>query len=160
MANDVPNDGRHDFDFLRGSWVAVNRKLGKRLVGSDDWDEFPTRLTSTPLLGGLMNVDELFVPGSDGGVTLRVFHPETGEWSVYWAAAGTRTVDTPVVGRFVDGVGEFYSDDTWEGTPVRVRYAWDARDAEHPQWHQAFSTDGGTTWETNWVATFSRAEDR
>jgi hypothetical protein len=152
----MSTDARHDFDFLIGTWQATNRRLGKRLVGSDAWDEFPSTLRSTPLLGGLMNVDELTWPGSDGGVTLRVFHPDTGEWSVYWAGAGTRAVDTPVVGRFTDGVGEFYSDDEWEGTPVRVRYAWDSRDPDNPKWHQAFSTDGGQTWETNWVASFTR----
>ena len=150
-------DGRHDFDFLQGSWTATNRALAKRLVGADDWTEFPSALTSTPLLGGLMNVDELTMPGRDGGVTLRVFHPDTGEWSVYWVAAGSRTVDTPVVGRFVDGLCAFFSDDTWEGTPVRVRYSWDSRDPDNPRWEQAFSTDGGETWEINWISSFTRA---
>ncbi|MFG2043621.1 hypothetical protein [Dactylosporangium sp. NPDC048998] len=152
----MPQDARHDFDFLRGTWQATNRSLRKRLVGSDEWNEFPSTLRSTPLLDGVMNVDELTIPGRDGGVTLRVFHPDTDEWSVYWAAAGARTVDTPVVGKFRDGVGEFYSDDTWEGTPVRVLYKWDARDPENPRWEQAFSVDGGETWETNWIASFTR----
>jgi hypothetical protein len=67
-----------------------------------------------------------------------------------------RAVDEPVVGRFEDGVGVFECDDTWEGTPIRVRYRWSDVDTEHPRWEQAFSTDGGETWEVNWVATFTR----
>ena len=152
----MPNDGRHDFDFLQGTWQATNRALRTRLAGADDWHEFGSTLVSEPLLGGLMNVDELTIPGRDGGVTLRVFHPDTSEWSVYWVAAGARAVDTPVVGSFRDGVGEFYSDDTWQGTPVRVRYAWDSRNPDNPEWHQAFSVDGGETWETNWIMELTR----
>lgn len=152
----MTNDGRHSFDFLQGTWQATNRALRTRLAGADDWQEFGSTLVSTPLLGGLMNVDELTIPGRDGGVTLRVFHSDTNEWSVYWVATGARTVDTPVVGSFRDGVGEFYSDDTWQGTPVRVRYAWDSRNPDNPRWHQAFSVDGGETWETNWIASFTR----
>ena len=155
----MPNDGRHDFDFLQGTWQATNRALRTRLAGADDWHEFGSTLVSEPLLGGLMNVDELTIPGRDGGVTLRVFHPDTSEWSVYWVAAGARAVDTPVVGSFRDGVGEFYSDDTWQGTPVRVRYAWDSRNPDNPEWHQAFSVDGDETWETNWIASFTRVSD-
>jgi hypothetical protein len=30
-----------DFDFLVGTWDVTNRRLAKRHVGSDDWDEFP-----------------------------------------------------------------------------------------------------------------------
>ncbi len=152
----MTDDGRHDFDFLYGSWQATNRSLPKRLVGSDEWKEFPTTLTCRPLLGGLMNVDELTIPGRPGGVTVRVFDPDTRQWSVYWIAAGLG-VDIPVIGSFTDGVGEFFSDDTWEGTPIRVRYRWDATEPDHPQWTQAFSTDDGLTWELNWVATFTRS---
>ncbi|HET6211568.1 MAG TPA: hypothetical protein VFE14_01715, partial [Micromonosporaceae bacterium] len=115
------DDGRHDFDFLYGTWRATNRMLPKRLVGSNEWSEFPSTLRCQPLLGGLMNVDELTLPDRPGGVTVRVFNPDTREWSVYWVAAASG-VDVPVVGTFRDGVGEFYSDDTWEGKEIRVRY--------------------------------------
>lgn len=47
--------------------------------------------------------------------------------------------------------------DRHEGNPVRVRFLWDSRPAE-PTWEQAFSTDGGETWETNWQMALSRVE--
>ena len=151
------DDGRHDFDFLHGTWTGHNRYLTKRLVGATEWREFPTTLKCWPLLGGLMMVDELTIPNRPGGVTVRSFNTETRQWNVYWITTGN--IDPPVVGSFRDGVGEFYSDDTWEGTPIRVRYAWDSRDPKTPKWHQAFSVDGEKTWEINWFAEFTRIED-
>jgi hypothetical protein len=65
-------------------------------------------------------------------------------------------LDTPVVGRFDNGVGTFECDDTWQGTPIRVRYRWSQIDTDQPRWEQAFSADSGQTSEVNWVATFSR----
>ena len=73
-------------------------------------------------------------------------------------ASGTTsyTVDAPMVGRFVDGVGTFYGDDTWEGKPVRVRFIWSKIDLTHCHWEQAYSSDGGKSWETNWLMDFTR----
>ncbi len=79
------------------------------------------------------------------------------EWAIHWIDNRTPTLGESVRGRFVDGVGEFYGDDQHEGTPVRVRFLWDSR-PEEPTWAQAFSTDGGETWETNWQMTLSRVE--
>src|SRR5262245_39278607 len=31
----------HDFDFIAGAWTLQNRRLKRRLVGSNDWEEFP-----------------------------------------------------------------------------------------------------------------------
>ena len=59
------------------------------------------------------------------------------------------------VGRFENGVGKFYVEDNFKGKPIRVRYLW-TKTSGIPHWEQAFSIDGGATWETNWVMDFRR----
>ena len=59
-------------------------------------------------------------------------------------------------GGFGNGGGLFEGEDTHEGKPVRVRYTWSRLATPTPRWEQAFSADGGKTWETNWVMDYSR----
>jgi hypothetical protein len=151
-------DGRHDFDFLHGHWHSRQRKLRKRLVGCEDWDEFTADLHCRPVLGGLGNFDELASPAMTyTGLALRLYDEATRTWSIYWIAGGVASFDPPVVGHFADGVGDFLCPDTQEGRPVLVRYRWSDITATTARWAQAFSTDDGATWETNWTADFTRA---
>ncbi|MFL6076834.1 MAG: hypothetical protein ACJ73S_25855 [Mycobacteriales bacterium] len=147
-----------DFDFLHGTWNSTQRRLAKRLAGSTEWDEFAATLDCRPVLGGLGNVDEMVATDRDvHGLTIRLYDPETDEWSIHWVSRKKPVMDpAPVVGRFVDGVGEFLADDEWEGTPIRCRYRWTVLGPTSARWEQAFSTDGGETWETNWIADFAR----
>lgn len=147
-----------DFDFLAGSWDSRQRRLTKVLVGSDEWYEFDATLDCQVLLDGNGVFDVLRAPERDiEGLTLRLYSPDEKVWRIWWASKGSGgQLDVPVVGRFEDGVGVFECDDTWEGTPIRVRYRWSEVHTDHPRWEQAFSTDGGRTWEVNWVATFTR----
>jgi hypothetical protein len=148
-----------DFDFLAGHWESRQRRLVEVLAGKDEWYEFTATLDCQVLLDGNGVFDVLRAPERDlEGITLRLYSPQERVWRIWWAAktSGGR-LDVPVVGRFDDGVGTFECDDIWQGTPIRVRYVWSRVDASNPRWEQAFSTDGGQTWEVNWVATFSRA---
>lgn len=158
------DDGRQGFDFLFGSWQVHNRKLFDALDPCcTDWREFGATAVVRPLLGDLGNMDcysTFEFPGSGvlDGMTLRLFNPETGTWRIWWASTrNPGDLDTPVEGRFVDEVGEFFCDDILDGRPLRVRYTWDRTDPEHPRWSQAFSYDSGTTWQTNWIMNFTRA---
>jgi hypothetical protein len=54
-------------------------------------------------------------------------------------------------------VGTFVADDTLDGRPIRVRFVWSRITARSAQWEQAFSADGGASWEINWVMQFERA---
>lgn len=147
-----------DFNFLAGSWTSRQRRLVKILAGVDEWYEFDATLDCTVLFDGAGNYDVLRAPSRDlEGLTVRLYNPDEDVWRIWWAAKTSRgMLDVPVVGRFVDGVGTFECDDTWEGTPIRVRYRWSAVDPANPRWEQSFSPDGGRTWEVNWIATFSR----
>ena len=155
------DDGRNAFDFWMGSWKVHNRCLRERLKGSDDWVEFEATVTARPLAGVLGNEDE-FRTDHDGGfigMTFRFYDPATDRWAIYWASTRRPTLelDPPVIGSFSGDVGTFECDDTHEGRPVRVRYRWTKVDTTTPHWEQAFSEDGGKTWETNWTAEFTRA---
>ena len=76
-------------------------------------------------------------------------------WSIWWFDGRTPSeLDPPVTGRFENGVGTFYSDDTFKGKPIRVRFTWSNITAASAHWEQAFSADGGKTWETNWTTDF------
>jgi hypothetical protein len=152
-------DGRHDFDFWMGTWRIHNRRLRARLAGSTEWDAFEARGQTWPILNGLGNRDEFrtdFWPDFLG-MTFRFFDPAARTWSIYWADSRRGRLEPPVVGSFAGGVGTFYGDDVFEGRPIRVRFIW-TRGAS-PRWEQAFSADGGQTWETNWTMDMTR-EDR
>ena len=152
----------HNFDFLFGSWHIVNERLTARLTKCDEWEHFEAHGACRPILGGLGNIDD-FRPiwaGRAGfeGASLRLFNPATGQWSIYWMDNVSGALQPPVVGAFVDGVGEFYGDDRHDGRPVLVRFRWSGITANAARWEQAFSIDRGDTWETNWTMTFTRLE--
>jgi hypothetical protein len=89
-------------------------------------------------------------------LTLRLFDPEREEWSLYWASSRDGRLQPPVIGRFADGVGTFFSRETFNGTDITVRFVWSHITANSARWEQAFSADGGKTWETNWIMEFTR----
>ena len=151
--------GVSDFDFLVGSWRVHHRRLKERLAGNHDWIEFEGTCAMQKILGGAGNMDDNvldFRGGAYRAVTLRTYDPATGQWSIWWFDNRNPShLDPPVVGGFKNGVGTFYADDTFKGKPIRVRFLW-TNLATKPHWEQAFSDDGGKTWETNWIMEFVR----
>lgn len=151
----------HDFDFLVGRWRVQHRRLRTRLRHDTAWEQFPGTLVAMPLLGGQANVDDnvLELPaGRYRAATLRAFDPASGNWSIWWLdGRSPRHLDPPVVGRFERGVGTFYADDSHEGRPIRVRFVWSGITATRAHWEQAYSDDGGRSWETNWLMDFERS---
>jgi hypothetical protein len=146
-----------DFDFLHGAWNVRNRCLVARLEGSEEWEEFPATAECLPLLGGAANVDWIDFPTKgSSGLTLRLFDRDREEWSIHWASSRTGRLDPPVVGRFEDGRGDFWGDDTHDGQPIRVHFTWWPIADGSARWEQEFSADGGRTWEPNWVMELTR----
>lgn len=153
-----------DFEFVYGDWSVRNRKLRDTTdPDCDEWVEFDARSEVYPVLDGFGHIDHMTVSdppeGSPfEGFTLRLFDPEAARWSIWWSSTrAPGKLDPPVVGGFVDGHGTFECDDVIGGRPVRVRFEWDSRDPDSPEWRQSFSYDGSRTWKRNWVMTFSRA---
>ena len=150
----------NDFDFWIGRWNIRNERLKERLVGSNDWETFDAVNEAHFLPNGLGNMDsfvaESWRPGWTG-MTVRLFDHASERWSIYWASSDHGVFDPPVVGQFTNGVGTFEGDDQHQGRPVRVRFIWTHETADTARWEQAFSVDGGATWETNWIMYASRS---
>jgi hypothetical protein len=153
------HDPQKDFDFLFGTWKVRNKKLKERLKGSNQWEEFEAKAVVKPVWGGLANMDEYEADSPSGkiqGMTLRLFNPKSKQWSLYWANATNGTLDVPVIGEFKNGRGEFYNQEFFEGRTIYVRFIWLPINPDACRWEQAFSSDGGQTWETNWIMNFTR----
>jgi hypothetical protein len=150
-----------DFDFFMGRWTVHNRRLTERLAGSDEWEEFESTSVAHPILGGLGNEDEFRTRHAGGfiGMSFRFFDPVKRRWSIYWAdSRRPGELDPPVFGTFSGDIGVFEGEDEFEGRPIRVRFIWSGTRTRTPRWEQAFSVDGGETWETNWIMDFSPAK--
>jgi hypothetical protein len=141
----------NDFDFLTGTWNVANRWRMDFLDEDSPWEEFPAVSRASRHFDGAANFDEIIFPTKGfAGLTLRLYDPATRQWSLYWASRRTGTLFPPVTGQFSGGIGEFYGDDSHHGTAVRVRFIWSDLTAGSAHWEQAFSTDDGKTWITNW----------
>ncbi len=147
----------HDFAFNHGDWEVTNRRLKVRGAGSDDWDVFPSFQKSQLLMGGTVSIDESDFPTKGfKGMTLRLYDPAKDQWSIYWINSSDGLLQPPVHGRFEGGKGVFSGDDMDGDRPVKVLFDWSVSDPATPRWSQAFSYDGGQTWETNWIMEFRR----
>lgn len=149
-------DHVHDFDFFFGSWSVKHRYRKAWLAGSDEWIEFTGTCHAQPTMGGAGNMDDNVLDKPGGtyrAMTVRTYDPKTQSWQIWWFDGRNPhgPVDPPMVGTFQDGVGTFLADDTVGGKKVKVRFLWSRITPTSCQWEQAFSEDGGTTWETNWI---------
>lgn len=152
-------DGRADFDFFIGKWNVRNRVLRGRLKGSHEWEEFGGTTVARKILGGLGNFEEFTLERASGpreGATMRIFDPRSQQWSIYLADSVSGFDPRPAIGEFKDGRGEFYSQEPFEGKSIFCRVIWSNITATSCHWEQAFSADGGRTWETNWISDFER----
>lgn len=147
-----------DFDFVLGKWQVRHRRLKERLNQCDEWDEFIGYSSTQKVLGGFGNIEDnqLFFPEQTfRAIAVRSYDASTGNWSIWWLDGRfPGVIDVPVNGQFKDGVGTFYADDTFAGKPIKVRFLWSQPSPNRPRWEQAFSVDGGKTWETNWTMDF------
>ncbi len=151
-----------DFDFWMGKWTVRNRRLRERLADCKDWDVFDATSEVWPLPDVLGNQDEFRTDYAGGfvGMSFRFFDPETRQWAIYWAdSRRPGRIDPPVIGSFEGDIGSFYSEEEWDGTPIICRFIWSGVTTATPRWEQAFSVDGGESWETNWIMDFTRRED-
>lgn len=158
----LPADGGKDFDFLIGDWTARLRQLERPLTGSTTWVEYRGVSRTHKVLDTNANFEEFAVQSLDGtkrkkGQTLRLFNPKTREWSIYLVDADNGLLPMPpVTGSFANGVGEFYDQELWNGRTIFVRYQWRAQGPNAAHMEQAFSADGGRTWEANWILDLTR----
>ena len=148
------------FDFLFGPWQVRHRRLQSRLTACTKWDLFDGTCSVWPVLGGHGNFDDnlLHLPGQDyRALTMRSYDPASDQWAIWWLdARHPHQLDVPVKGRFVQDIGTFFANDMLNGTAIAVRFSWLATQTPTPRWEQAFSADGGKSWEVNWTMDFTR----
>jgi hypothetical protein len=147
----------HDFDFQVGSW-----RVHHRVKRAGDWIEFEGTCINRPLMAGSANVEDHTFDKQNGvthGIGLRAFDPKTAQWAIWWVDSRDPfgALDPPVKGRFENGVGTFYSDGMIDGRAIRTRFIWSHITRTSARWEQAFSSDDGVTWETNWIMEFRRS---
>jgi hypothetical protein len=156
----TPAGTPRDFDFEHGRWRTSLRRLLKPLSGSQEWAEYIGTSKVHPLLGGRANLVELEVAGPLGrieGVSLRLFDTQRRRWTLNYSSVTDGTLELPMSGGFDGGRhGVFYSVETFKGQPILVRFVIDVLDADQCRFEQAFSPDGGATWEVNWIALDTR----
>jgi hypothetical protein len=146
-----------DFEFEYGTWSVRHRRLVDRLAGCDEWEHFEGTTICAPILDGVGNFEQVWMPSIDMvGMALRLFDRTTREWSIHWSSNRTGRLEPPVVGRFVNGIGTFEADEDFNGQPIRVRFVWDEISSDRARWTQSFRRDGDTDWEDNWVMDLTR----
>jgi hypothetical protein len=154
-------DGAHDFDFEIGNWKTHLRRLLHPLTGSTTWVEYDGMTVVRKVWEGRANLVELVADGPAGhfeGLSLRLYNPESHQWSLNFANSRSGTIGMPTIGEFRNGRGEFYDQETLNGRAILVRFVASDITADSCHFEQAFSDDGGKTWEVNWIATDTRVK--
>ena len=152
-------DGQHDFDFDIGVWKTHVVRLQHPLTGSTDWAEYDGTTVVSKVWNGRANLAELEADGAAGHLevlSLRLYNPESHQWSLNTASSRSGTISVPTIGEFQNGRGEFFDTEPFNGRSVLVRNVWSDITPDSCRFEQSFSADGGKTWEVNWIATDTR----
>lgn len=151
-----------EFDFLCGQWAVENHRLQEPLTGSSRWYDAPATAVSRTQHGGTISIDEMWFPELQFAGTSFRTRATNGEWTIHWVSSTAGIVQPPVVGRW-DAAGTLFEatgPDHYNGRHILARYLWHSITLERAIWEQAFSTDGGASWETNWVMNWQRLSGR
>jgi hypothetical protein len=152
-------DGGHDFDFETGTWKTHLKLLQHPLSGSTSWVEYEGTTVVRKVWNGLANLVELDANGPAGRIqalSLRLYNPQSRQWSLNFSNSRTGTLSPPSIGEFKNGHGEFFDQETLDGRAIFVRFVISVITPDSVRFEQSFSGDGGKTWELNWIATDTR----
>jgi hypothetical protein len=155
-------DGQRDFDFEIGTWKTHLKRRLRPLTGSNTWVEYQGTTVVRKVWDGRANLVELDVTGPAGrieGLSLRLYNPESRQWSLNFSSVAGGTLSPPTIGEFKNGRGEFYNQETLNGRAILVRFVIFDIAPNSAKFEQAFSDDGGKTWEVNWIATDTRVKE-
>ncbi|MGI8890813.1 MAG: hypothetical protein ACR2G0_08540 [Chthoniobacterales bacterium] len=164
MAQEKPaavRDGQHDFDFEIGSWETHLWRLQAPLTHSNEWVEYEGTTVVRKVWTGRANLVELDVKGPAGrieGLSLRLYNPQSGQWSLNFASSPGGALAQPTIGEFKNGRGEFYDQETINERACLVRFVISDIKADLCRFEQSYSEDGGKTWEVNWIAIDTRVQ--
>jgi len=161
-ATPAERDGQHDFNFEIGTWRTHLSRLQRPLTGSTTWVKYEGTTVVRKVWDGRANLVELVADGPAGhfeGLSLRLYNPQSRQWSLNFAGGNSGTMSTPMIGAFKNGRGEFYSQETYNGRAIFVRFVISDITPDSCRFEQAFSDNGGKTWEVNWIAIDTRVKE-
>jgi hypothetical protein len=147
--------GEHDFDFEFGTWKTELTRLLHPLSGSHTWVKYESISVVRKVWNGRANLVEHEADGSAGhleGLSLRLYNPQSRQWSLNFASSRAGSFSQPTIGEFKNGRGEFFDQETLNGRAILVRFVISDITPNSCRFEQAFSDDGGKTWEVNWIA--------
>jgi hypothetical protein len=153
-------DGQHDFDWDIGTWKTHQRRLLHPLTGSTTWVEYNGTDVVRKIWDGA-NSGVIEAGGPSGHLeifTLRLYNPQAHQWGISFTNPATGTMGVPSVGEFKNGRGEFYDQETFNGRAILLRFSVSDITPTSCHFAQAFSDDGGKTWETNFIVTETRVK--
>jgi hypothetical protein len=156
------HDGQHDFDFEIGKWKTHLRRLSAPLSGSTKWIECDGTTTVRAVWNGRANLVELRAHCPSGGfegMSLRLYNPHSHQWTLNFANSSDGALAQPTTGEFKHGRGEFFDQEPFHGRAVQVRFVITPLTPDSCRFEQAFSDNGGKTWEVNWIATDTRIKN-
>jgi hypothetical protein len=148
----VPHDF-HDFDFAFGDWRARIVHLQRSPGKADEWAVWTGRVVATKIWGGRANIQQIEVntpSGPSEELRLCLYRPLLRQWYLYWADSDDGVLAKPMIGRFAGDSGRFYDQEDYKGRAIFVRDLYSQITPRSYHWQQAFSSDGGGTWEPNW----------
>jgi len=155
-------DGQHDFDFEIGTWKShISRRLHPS-TSSTTWVEMEATVVIRKVWNGRANLMELEADSPTGHLqelNLRLYNPQSHQWSFNFASSNDGTMNRPMIGEFKNGHGEFIDQELFNGKTILVRHVFTDITPDSHHFEQAFSDDGGKTWEPNFVATLTREKD-
>jgi len=155
-------DGQRDFDWEFGRWKLHTKRLPHPLTGSSDWVELDGTVEVRKIWDGRGNLAEIELEGPTGHIeflSLRLYNPQSRQWSLNFASSIAGTLSQPMIGEFKNGRGEFYDQEPFNGRMILVRFVFSFTSEDSGRSEQAFSNDGGKTWEVNWINTYTRIKD-
>ena len=161
--NVATRDGAHDFDFDFGAWKTHSSRLLHPLSGSSTWSDMDGITVVRKVWDGRANLAEFKADGPAGRIellSLRYYNPTARQWSLAFATPKGGTLSIPCVGEFRNGRGDFYDQEEFNGKYILVRFSIWKITEDTAQSEQAFSADGGKTWEVNWVNKYTRMNDQ
>jgi hypothetical protein len=152
-------DGNHDFDFDFGTWRTHSSRLMHPLTGSTDWVDMDGVTVVKKVWDGRANLAEFKADGPAGHVellALRTYNPTARQWNLNFATPHVGMLGVPGIGEFRNGRADFYDQEPINGKSVLVRFSIWGITPDTAQSEQAFSDDGGKTWEVNWINRYTR----
>jgi hypothetical protein len=155
-------DGQDDFDFEIGTWKSHLSRLLHPLSGSTTWAEYEGTTVVRKVWDGRANLVEFEADGPAGHIealSLRLYNPQSRQWSLNFANSKSGALSQPTIGEFKNSRGEFFDQESFNDRAILVRFVISDITPNSCRFEQAFSEDGGKSWEVNWIATDTRVHD-